>query len=323
MTAGGPSMPPIRHRLWAAVLGLALVLPGCSIRRLAVNKVGDALAGGGTVWESDDDLALVGDALPFSLKLIESLLAESPEHRGLLETACKGFATYGYVYVQHDLEIAETEDLDRARPLRERARRLYLRAHRYGIRGLETSHAGIAERLAVEPGVALAAARPEDVPLLYWSAVALGLAISVSAGDAAMIARLPEVDALLSRALELDEAWDAGALHEFEITMAPTRPGSAEPEATRRHFDRALELADGRRAGPFVSYAEAVAIPRQDAAGFRALLEQALAVDADAYEPARLANLVAQRRARWLLERVDDLFLDPEGGASPHAEEDR
>ncbi len=77
----------------ALIMVLAAALPGCSIRRFAVNKVGDALSRGGTTYESDDDLELVGDALPFSLKLIESLLAESPRHRGMLETACKGFAT--------------------------------------------------------------------------------------------------------------------------------------------------------------------------------------------------------------------------------------
>jgi len=39
-------------------------------------------------------------------------------------------------------------------------------------------------------------------------------------------------------------------------------------------------------------------------------LQQALAVDADGRPEMRLANLVAQRRARWLLARVDDLFLE-------------
>ena len=40
------------------------------------------------------------------------------------------------------------------------------------------------------------------------------------------------------------------------------------------------------------------------------MLEKALAVDADDYEEVRLLNLVAQRRARWLLSRIDDLILE-------------
>jgi len=57
---------------------------GCSIKRLAVNKVGNALAGGGTTFASDDDPELVKAAVPFSLKLMESLLAENPRHEKLL-----------------------------------------------------------------------------------------------------------------------------------------------------------------------------------------------------------------------------------------------
>ena len=42
-----------------------------------------------------------------------------------------------------------------------------------------------------------------------------------------------------------------------------------------------------------------------------------LAIDVDARPEWRLANLIMQRRARWLLSREDDLFLDPIG-AGPH-----
>ena len=51
-------------------LCLAVVGSGCSIKRMAVNKLGDALAGGGTTFASDGDPELVRAALPFSLKLM-------------------------------------------------------------------------------------------------------------------------------------------------------------------------------------------------------------------------------------------------------------
>ena len=102
--------------------------------------VGDALAAGDSVYETDDDLELVGAALPFGLKLTESLLAQSPNHRGLLLTACRGFVLYSYAFVDYAAAMAADEDLDRARELRARARRLYLRALQYGIRGLERSY---------------------------------------------------------------------------------------------------------------------------------------------------------------------------------------
>ena len=55
------------------VMGL-LAAGGCSINRFAVNQLGNGLAESGTTFASDDDPDLVGQALPFSLKLIESLL---------------------------------------------------------------------------------------------------------------------------------------------------------------------------------------------------------------------------------------------------------
>jgi predicted anti-sigma-YlaC factor YlaD len=286
------------------------LLTGCSIRRFAVNKIGDALASGGSTYSSDDDLILVGEALPFGLKLIESLLDESPKHRGLLITACEGFTTYAYIYVQHKADTGAEQDLTRAREMRTRARRLYLRARAYGLRRLEASYKGITERIEADPQVALSVVKKKDVPALYWNAAALGLGISVSKNDAEMLAHLPEVEALLERALELDESWNEGALHAFQVTLASAKPGQPDYQKLRKHFDRALDLSGGNQAGLYIAYAEAVSINKQDRSEFVSLLNKALAIDPDQHKEVRLANMVAQQRARWLLKRIDELILD-------------
>ena len=173
--------------------------------------------------------------------------------------------------------------------------------------------------LESDPLAAVSVVRKDDVPLLYWNAVALGLAISAAKSDAAMLARIPQVEAFLARAMELDEGWDDGSLHEFHVVLAGTRPGLIDYEQVRTHYDRALDLTGGRRASLYVAYAEAVAVSRQDRAEFRALLEQALAIDIDAHEEIRLLNLVSQDRARWLLERIDDLILEDDIGTAGEA----
>ena len=69
---------PVMEEPKIMLLLLVLLIPitaGCSVRRYAINMVGNALASGNSVYESDDDLELVGTALPFGLKLMESLLA--------------------------------------------------------------------------------------------------------------------------------------------------------------------------------------------------------------------------------------------------------
>ena len=94
-----------------AIVVVALILSsaGCSVKRIAVNKLGNALASGGSSYESDDDPDLVADALPFSLKLIESLLAESPQHKGMLLAAASGFTQYGRAFVEQRSDEAQKD----------------------------------------------------------------------------------------------------------------------------------------------------------------------------------------------------------------------
>ncbi|MDW8130385.1 MAG: TRAP transporter TatT component family protein [Bryobacterales bacterium] len=311
----------VPSRVLAISVVLVMSLAGCSVRRFAVNRIGDALAAGGSTFESDDDLELVGEALPFGLKLIESLLAESPRHRGLLLAACRGFTLYSYAYVHQEADRVAPEDVERAERLRVRARRLYLRARSYGLRALDLAYPGITQRLEQDPAGALARIRRRDVPLLYWNAAALGLAISVSRGDAAMLARLPEVEALLARALELDESWQEGSLHEFQLVFAASRPGGPPDfERIRRHFERARQLSRDERASVFVAYAEAVSVRRQNRREFRELLERALAVDPDRRPQYRLSNLMAQSRARWRMERADPHLREEETGPNVYTQ---
>ena len=97
-----------------AVCSVLLLASGCSVKRIAVNQIGNALASGGSTFEGDDDPDLVGDALPFALKTMESLLAESPKHQGLLLATASGFTEYAYAFVASRAERAFTENVEEA-----------------------------------------------------------------------------------------------------------------------------------------------------------------------------------------------------------------
>lgn len=304
-----------RQAGYLLVLGLTLLLGnGCSIKRIAANKVGDALAGGGTVFASDDDPELIKAAAPFSLKLMESLLEENPRHEKLLFATASGFTQYAYAFVQQDAQEMEDKDFNAATEMKARARRLYLRARNYGLRGLETRHASFMPALRRDRKAAVAGMSAKDVPLLYWTAVSWAAAISLSKDNPDLIAELPLVEALIDRALELDEAFEAGAIHTFLITYEMSRPGGVGDPATRsrQHFARAMALSGGHQAAPLVALAETVSVQQQNLSEFESLLNQALAIDPDAKPEYRLVNLVLQRRAKWLLGRSDQLFLKKE-----------
>jgi predicted anti-sigma-YlaC factor YlaD len=296
------------------VLALVLTSAGCSsLQRVALNKAGDALARGNSVYASDDDPELVWQAVPFGLKSIESLLAQAPRHQGLLLAAASGFTEYAYGALQQEADFVEAKDLARATELRNRARKLYLRALDYGFRGLEVQLPDLRRRLRddPDPAHALAGTKQDQVPLLYWTGAAWGAAIAISKDDPELSADQSRAAALIRRCLELDEGFEAGAGHDFMIAYEGGRAsvGGSIAEA-RRHLRRALELSHGHRAAPLVGFAETVSVGRQDKAEFKQLLDQALAVNVDAAPEHRLANLLAQRRARWLLGRVDELFVN-------------
>ena len=298
------------HRL-IPTLVLVLALPACSLRMIAVNSLGNALARGGPNLASDEDPDLVGEAVPFGLKTMEGLLLESPRHKGLLFATASGFTQYAYGWVQLEADLVEAQDLAKATAMRNRAQRLYLRALDYGFRGLEVDYPGLRERLRQDPEAALARTRKENAPLLYWTAAAWGAAMALKINDSELSADQRLAEALARRALALDETYDAGAIHDFFIAYEAGRSSvGGSIEGARRHFDRALQIADGRRAFPYVSFAESASVSQQNKQEFKALLEQALAVDVSKPSDYRLANVLAQRRARWLLSRTDELFVE-------------
>jgi hypothetical protein len=295
-----------------AVLGLvtflALSSTGCS---LVINKVGNALAGGNSVYATDDDPELVWAAVPFGLKTMEGLLAQAPKNKNILLAACSGFTQYGYGKLQQDADLLEATDLAAATALRDRARKMYLRALDYGLRGLEVDFPGFRDRLRKDPAGTVAKLKKEHIPLMYWTANAWGAAISITKENAELTADLNLVEALMRRALALDETYADGSIHDFFISYEGGRAGMGGTyEAAAKHYQRARELSKGTRVSPMVSFAESVLLPQQKKAEFQALLEEAVAYDVNKAPEQRVANLVAQRRAKWLLGRMSELFVN-------------
>ncbi|HYV68214.1 MAG TPA: TRAP transporter TatT component family protein, partial [Myxococcales bacterium] len=206
---------------------LVLALAACSPKNYALRQAADAIsatAEGGPLAR-DDDPELVREAVPFALKTMESLADRLPDHLPLRLAMARGFTQYAYAFVQQDAD--ESPDVQRAKALRDRAARLFLRARGYGLDGLGLARGVTEEQLRGKETVrteALAKTVREDVPLLYWTMAAWGGAISQRKTDMELVGDIPAVAAMLDRALVLDEAYDMGALHEFAISFDPARP---------------------------------------------------------------------------------------------------
>jgi predicted anti-sigma-YlaC factor YlaD len=291
-----------------AVVLLAVSSTGCAVM---INKMGEAVVSGNSAYATDDDPDLVWEAVPFGLKTIEGLLMQAPKNKNLLLAASSGFTQYGYGHLQQDADFIEANDLIAATALRTRARKMYRRALDYGLRGLEVDVPTFRALLQKDPQTALNNLGKTHVPLLYWTANAWGAAISISKDDSELTADQNLAEALMRRALVLDEAWERGSIHDFFISYEGGRASIGGSLAKgREHFERAKQLSQGTRVAPLVIYAETVSVSTQNKKEFQSLLEEALAFDANKAPETRMANLIAQRRAKWLLGRIDELFVE-------------
>ncbi len=296
------------------------LLPGCSINVLAVRAVSGVLTGsgggGGDVFTGEDDPELVGDALPFAMKLYESLLAADPENPDLLLATGRIFVIFANAFVQTPADMLEASAVEEQAAMRARAKRLFLRGREYALRGLELRRPGFRADLAsgrVE--AALARLKHDDADFLYWVSAGWLSAFSIDPFDMELLVTVLQPIALLRQVDAWDPAWGGGAVHDIFISFlgsASADMGGSET-AARREFARSLEISKGSKAGPYLALATSISVKNQDAAEFRDLLGKALAIDVDAFPANRLENVLAQRRARWLLAHIGDYFLS-EGG---------
>jgi TRAP transporter T-component len=276
---------------------------------MGINRMASALTDTATAYGTDDDPEFVRLAAPSTLKMVEMLLDQQPRHDGLLLTACNGFTQYAYAFLQVDAELAPRQDAARAQELRTRARAMYTRAREYCWRALEQRHPGVRAAIGKSPQKALGVLQSVDVPVMYWLSASWGGELNLAGNQLLRLTELVAIRVILARALELNEGWGAGALHEALVVldgMSPLLGGSAA--RAREHFDRAVVLSGGHSAFAYVTLASTVSVRARDRAEFDRLLKTALSIDLKARPSLRLANLIAQRRARALLQQANSLF---------------
>jgi predicted anti-sigma-YlaC factor YlaD len=300
------------------ICALALVLlffSACSINRMAINAVSNALTGEGSsnVFTEDSDPALVGDALPFAIKLYETLLSSNPNHQGLLLTTGSLFVMYANAFVQGPAEMLPQADYEERDEAYIRAKKLYLRGVELLYRGLDGKYPGFST--AYREGKLedlLKKTRAEDVPLLYWTVAGTLSAYSLAPFDLELGFKIPELTLLIARAYELDPDFNNGAIDDFYILFYSSLPPAlgGNPALADTYFEKAVAKSQGLLASPYVSYAQGVCITTQDYPQFKEKLHQALTIDVDADPASRLMNILSQRKARYLLDHANEFFID-------------
>jgi hypothetical protein len=281
---------------------LTLLFSGCAVRPFVVDQTANALST--QSMSNEDDLQLAREASAFYLKFSESVLKETPGHLKLAESVSAGFTQYAYAFVALDAEKIDAKNPKQAALMRERAARLYARAHRHAMTALERTQSGLASDLRDLSSKKYPQLRPEQVPVVYWASASLGGWISMSKDDPDVVADFPLSMRLAETAWHTDPSYGKGALASLMGTLESAKVGGSRQKA-QTYFDQAMVFADGQEAGPWVAKAEAIALPAQDRKQFEHLLQQA--IDISKRNP-NLQNDVMRERAQWLLTCVDELF---------------
>lgn len=281
-----------------ALLVLVLLFTGCSMNKMAVQGSMPLMEGGIESMNRETDLALARSAIPANLKMIEGTTYTDPGNRKLRIYAAQGFYGYAFAFI-------EAEDP-------ERAAELYQRCREHAAAAL--SPPDLATRLETAPVSEL----PEilentgesSVPGLFWLASCWAKWIDLNRDDMQSISQLSRAAAVMSRVLELDEAFYYAGPHIFfgvyYGSRSPMLGGNFQQ--SEHHFARARELTDHKLLLVDVFEAEYLDTQRLDRQAFHRKLSAVTEAPDNLLPEMAFANQVGKARARTLLAQEDTLF---------------
>ena len=279
-----------------ATIGLAaiLMLNGCaSMISSATARMADNLT---TAMLNQTDLDTVREGAPAYLILIDGLIEGDPENTDLLLAGSKLYFSYTSAFIDDE----------------ERAKRLADKSLAYATTALCLENPDLCMMLSSKLAIfkqALGNASIRDLPVIYGYASALTIWIQANAADWGAIAKLPQLTVLFERSVELDETFDHGGAHVFLGVLGTKLPPSfgGKPEKGRAHFERAIEISEGKNLMIHVLMAESYARLVFNQALHDELLQTVL--EQPASEPGfTLINTLAKQRAAVLLAESNDFF---------------
>lgn len=273
------------------VLSLILVvslLQGCAVARL-----GDSLSYGVL---DNEDLTLVGEALPTYLLMVDGMIINWPESESFLRTGASLYSAYAGIYVVEP----------------ERAERLTAKALGYALRAAcirDDDWCDVRSLPIDRLEELLEETDEDDVPMLYTLGSTWVGYIQQHSSDWNAVAELGRVNALMQRVVELDEGYEYGQAHMYLGALNSILPASlgGNPELAKQHFEKAVELSDGRNLLAKTLYAERYGRLVFDRDLHDRLLQEVLAADPGEHG-LTLQNHFARQQAAQLLESSAEYF---------------
>ncbi|MCD2450330.1 TRAP transporter TatT component family protein [Methylicorpusculum oleiharenae] len=278
----------------AAVLLLLMpLLTGCVSS--ALHDMSDSFAG---AILDQEDVAIVREGLPAYLLMTDGLIESNPDNAGLLVSGAKLYAFYASNLVSDNI----------------RSRKLTEKARSYAQRALCLKQAAQCkiDTLAYDDfKPALDNFNQNATNELYTYGLTWSAWLQAHSRDWNAIADRPKIEALFERIIELDEHFDSGRAHYYlgllRSLLSPALGG--KPELAKTHFERAIELSQGKDLAVKVALARNYARMIFDRTLHDNLLHEVLLADPKA-SGLTLSNTMAQQEAQHLLDESSSYFQE-------------
>jgi len=277
----------------------ALFLVSCATNRFVADHSISVIDDQTKAFFRESSLKFAGQAAPSMLKMLDGLIMSSPENKALLTRGANLYCGYAMVLV-------EDED-------QELATLLYRKGYHYALRALKVLVKDFNKLLKGDPDKmqeALERLDKKEAPAVFWAGACLAGYINLNLDDADALADIPRMLAFARAALALDERYFYAAPH-FLLGTYFGSIGEAlggNPGASKEHFHRHFALTEGKFLLGKVYYAKSYLVQTQGKEEFRKVLQEVLEAQIDEDPDAALANQAAKRKAKALLERIDEIF---------------
>ncbi len=217
---------------------------------------------------------------------------------------------YGFGVIMEEADRLIEDDYYLATERYEKANKIFKEARENGLDIIINRYPNFIDWLRNKTDIIF---NKNDIVDLYWLAAAYGGAISSSRANPFELIHLPYVGKMLNKCISLDAEWNEGALYSAKMSFTSSRSDLSEEvfrDSLDYYFDKTVSLSDGMNAGPYITYAESVHKLFQEKKEFLDKLNYVMEIDVIPNSKYELSNLIAKSRAKWLLTKTDEYFIE-------------
>jgi hypothetical protein len=303
---------------------LLLLAGGCTsfLIHTASGPTSEILERAQSSLQMESDYELAARAIPGALKTIEGFYVADASRGKLRAILAEGYCQYGTAFVEDEWELAKfAGKLDEAKEQSRRASKMFTRCMNYALQDMPDGFAKAIFGKPEQAHVAIQNIGWDDRRAMLWVAAGLGGMVNHNLDNPDMLAYVSVAKEMFERIVVIDKAHRPSdcnsaclvhlALPHIALGMlnsAASKEFGGKADVATAEFQEALRITGDKMLLARVLLAYRVGLMTGNRKLFHDELAKVLQTDPAIWPEQRLANEVAQRRARRYLSHEKELF---------------